>query len=98
MAYKKTEVVKDFEFGQGKDTLRVSKVLSLDEKSVDAVDMRFYYEDDGELKPSKKGVRVDTETLSELIQVLLDFVEVDELEDIDEIIKNKLDDEFVEVK
>jgi hypothetical protein len=50
---------------------RETILVSLDKfKGVDLLDVRVFFEDDGDLKPTRKGIALKVEKLPELIEVL----------------------------
>lgn len=94
MAYENnvTEIIKDIEKGNRGDVIRVSKVTNKTNGTI-SCDVRMYYKDEGELKPTKKGVRVNAESAYELVEALVNFLEVDELENLATVVADKLCDE-----
>lgn len=65
---------------KGSNTVLINKIKSGERESVD---IREYYTDEaGELKPSKKGIRLSTEVVADLIVYVAKALEVDELSDV----------------
>lgn len=65
---------------KGSNTVLINKIKSGERESVD---IREYYTDEaGELKPSKKGIRLSTEVVADLIVHVAKALEVDELSDV----------------
>lgn len=94
MAYENnvTEVIKDVEKGSRGDVIRVAKVTNTANGSV-SCDIRMFYEDEGELKPTKKGCRFNAESAYEVVQAMLEFLTVDELENLAGFLGDKLCDD-----
>lgn len=75
------------------DHIVVQKVTSKTSGSV-SVDVRNYYtNDDDQLLPTSKGIRINSEVLPEVLQGVLQVLDVTELEDIKAYIDRLLDDE-----
>lgn len=65
---------------KGSNTVLINKIKSGERESID---IREYYTDEaGELKPSKKGIRLNTEVAADLILSVAKALEVDELSDV----------------
>lgn len=77
MAYERMEVVKEIETSRdGSGKLRISA-------GENSVDIRNYYKSEsGEWLPTKRGIRMSKETLTEVIGDLMKMVEPVDLEDI----------------
>lgn len=94
MAYENNEttIIKDVEKGNRGDVIRVSKVTNKTSGSI-SCDIRMYYEDeDGELKPTKKGCRFNAESAYDIVQAMIEFLTVDELENLATVVGDKLCD------
>ena len=76
------------------DYMVVSKITNKNTGSVSADIRQFYTDDNGKVAPTRKGTRVNSEILPEVIKALLQLVEPDELEDIGEFIENMGADEL----
>lgn len=76
------------------DYMVVSKITNKNTGSVSADIRQFYTDDNGSVAPTRKGTRVNSEILPEVIKALLQLVEPDELEDIGEFIENMGADEL----
>lgn len=75
------------------DHIVVQKVTSKTSGSV-SVDVRNYYtNDDEQLLPTSKGIRINSEVLPEVLQGVLQVLDVTEIEDIKNYIDGLLDDE-----
>lgn len=75
------------------DYMVVSKITNKNTGTVSADIRQFYTDDNGKVAPTRKGTRVNTEILPDVIKALLQLLEPDELEDIGEIIENMGADE-----
>ena len=76
---------------KGSNTVLINKIKSGERESVD---IREYYTDEaGELKPSKKGIRLNTEVAADLILSVAKALEVDELSDVIEKLTIMANDE-----
>ena len=65
---------------KGSNKVLINKIKSGERESVD---IREYYTDEaGELKPSKKGIRLNTEVAADLILSVAKTLEADELSDV----------------
>lgn len=98
MAYENnvTEVIKDVEKGSRGDVIRVAKVTNTSNGSV-SCDVRMFYDEDGELKPTKKGCRFNAESAYDIVEALLEFLTVDELENLASVLGDKLCDDDEEL-
>lgn len=78
------------------DYMVVSKITNKNTGTVSADIRQFYTAENGDIAPTRKGTRVNTEILPDVIKALLQLLEPDELEDIGEFIKSMSadDDEF----
>lgn len=74
MAYEKMETISEVNVGE--ELL----VLSAGENSVDL--RKYYKNDSGEWAPTKRGIRLNKEVLTEIIGDLMRLVEEPDLEDI----------------
>lgn len=92
MAYNKdnyeSEVILDVEKNQRGDHIIVSKMTTKSTGSV-AIDARNYYTNsDGEVLPTSKGIRVNTEQVPDIIVAMAKGLEITDIEDIiDELSK-----------
>lgn len=76
---------------KGSNMVLINKIKSGERESVD---IREYYTDEaGELKPSKKGIRLNTEVAADLILSVAKALEVDELSDVIEKLTIMANDE-----
>lgn len=78
------------------DYMVVSKITNKNTGTVSADIRQFYTDANGDVAPTRKGTRVNTEILPDVIKALLQLLEPDELEDIGEFIESMSadDDEF----
>ena len=58
-----------------KNSFEVVRVQSTNFKGLDLIDIRIFYQDGEDLKPTRKGVTVRREQLDKLIQALQDLKE-----------------------
>ena len=84
----KEEMLKELWTNTRGDSVRVKSVTNTVSGDV-SVDIRRYYTDDNdEVKPTSKGIRLNTELIPDLIEVLASLLEYNEVEEV----KEKLDD------
>lgn len=76
------------------DYMVVSKITNKNTGTVSADIRQFYTDKNGKITPTRKGTRVNTEILPDVIKALLQLLEPDELEDIGEFIENMGADEL----
>lgn len=83
MAFSNEVETKLFECPKGSDILMVKKIENTKNGNV-SVDLRLFYTDssDGLVKPSKKGIRVNSETLLDIMKAMAEVLEEDEREDL----------------
>lgn len=76
---------------KGSNKVLINKIKSGERESVD---IREYYTNEaGELKPSKKGIRLNTEVAADLILSVAKTLEADELSDVIEKLTVMANDE-----
>lgn len=86
MAYdvtkEKQEVLAQIEKNSRGDVIQVSKITMVG-RTTESVDIRIMYtDDDGELRPTRKGVRFNSEQAAEVAAALVkNFISEDGLED-----------------
>lgn len=82
MSYEEQERKELLQFKKGPNTVITALVKG---KTSDSIDIREYYtNDDGELAPTKKGIRFNAENLPDVIRALASVVE--DKEEIKEIL------------
>lgn len=75
-----------FKVGKGNDIVKVKELSN--GKLVESYDFRRYYKaDDGEYKPTKSGLRLNYEELSQLFEIILANCDDDLLMQVDDIVK-----------
>lgn len=87
--YKSEETTKEFgliEKDNRGDFIKVTRIIPNDQTKLESVDIRQWYTDKGtgELKPTAKGVRFNSEAIPSVVKALLDALSVEELEDLQE--------------
>lgn len=79
--------------GNRGDAVVGSKIVNKNTNNV-SIDIRQYYTDDnGELKPTSKGVRFNAENLLDVIKALVPALEANEIEDLNDILSGMSDEE-----
>lgn len=74
------------------DYIIASKITNKNNGNV-SVDIRnFYTNDEDEVRPTSKGVRINSEMLPELLGGLIKALEADEVEDLNDKLESLLDD------
>jgi len=85
--YKSEETTKEFgliEKDDRGDFIKVTRITPNDKNKLESIDIRQWYTDKetGELKPTAKGVRFNSETVVPVVKAILDALSVEELEDL----------------
>lgn len=88
MAYKADEqIIEISKTRKGRDDLVVRRIIPNDKNKLQATDIRLWYESGGELKPSQKGIRLNTEEIAEVVGYIYQSMSEEEREELKEIIE-----------
>lgn len=92
MAYSTTDkLIGDIQKNDAGEVVRVSRVAY--KSGNEALDVRTYYTNEkGELAPTKKGIRVSSESLPELMKLMVDGMSTEEKMDFFDNIKVYLEE------
>lgn len=84
-------VLLDLEKNQRGDHIKVTKVVNNTSSSVSCDIRNFFTSEDGEVIGTKKGVRVNSEMLPEIMAAMAETLEYNEIEDLITKLQEKLE-------